>query len=193
MTTTSKDKALQHVVVTYWPNCIQPWEGRVSDDGWEQLVHGVTQPSVAPHGDKSRLEVFNFGQFDNGYRALKNHQHSTALLIDYDSGSAGGNLTLTKGELQACWGRWTFLAHTTISHRPEAARWRVAIPFDKPITKEEYGPTLSCAGHVGQPVLHLSLWLRLQWRLRRQVGGLPTSRALYDGVLRRADSHSKPL
>ncbi len=79
------------------------------------------------------------------YRDLEHFVCATGVVLDYDSLTdddvfkreqrekrpvSAGNRTLSAADLRRCFGRWCYLAHTSPSHRPGMARWRVILPFD---------------------------------------------------------------
>jgi putative DNA primase/helicase len=55
----------------------------------------------------------------------------SAIVLDLDNGQVG------KNEIQEFLGDLEYFAHTTYSHSPEKPKWRVVIPFSKPITPDK--------------------------------------------------------
>lgn len=127
--------------LTAWYGLNRPSRGCEFDATWEDLAKTVAEPTDLPDQGKAALRLWSFGTFMEGYRSQKKHISSSGMLIDYDSNAKEippGNTTMTRDDLLACWGDLRFLAHTTPSHRPGGARWRVLVLFSRPVDKGEY-------------------------------------------------------
>lgn len=66
-------------------------------------------------------------------RTNNNIDRITAIALDFDNGEISKQLIQTRlHEVE-------FFAHTTFSHSPEKQKWRVVIPFEKPIEPNQLG------------------------------------------------------
>jgi len=128
---------------TGWIELDRPGNAHPNKSTWTELVDTVADPDDLPEGGKATLMLWNLGTFTDGYRSGENHLHSSGVLIDYDSDPSAkpgerGYPELSADDLRQCWGPYKFLAHTTPSHRPGQARWRIAIPLSRPVSAGEY-------------------------------------------------------
>lgn len=97
-----------------------------------QLVELLAQPGEAFRvNDKRTLPQWSPTRFQPPRRKKANAIEASCLVLDYDDGT-------TIDEALTTWGQWCVLLHTSWSHRPEAHRFRVVLPLDRDITKQEY-------------------------------------------------------
>jgi hypothetical protein len=130
---------------TTWPSYSRPAEGRARTCTWEELAARVREPDRDLGGGKANLPLWSFASFRDGYRSGKHLERVCALAIDYDShperppeDPARGNPGLDLATLTRCWKRWRRVVHTTASHKPDAARWRVFLFLSRPVDEGEY-------------------------------------------------------
>jgi hypothetical protein len=83
--------------------------------------------------DKGRLPGWSAATFVGDRRKKDACEKVTALVLDYDGGA-------TIDEAELLWGKYFGLLHTTPSHRHDGQgdRFRVILPFDRPVTPAEY-------------------------------------------------------
>ena len=138
---------MDQLTFTCWDGGVRaPGDGRECRSTWDRLTARVLDPKSAPHSDKLGNPAWAFATFAGGYRRASGLVALHALAVDLDSdptlpgGAPGrGSPDLDATDLRAALGGWRYLAHTTWSHRPGAARWRVILPYSRPCSPEEHG------------------------------------------------------
>ncbi len=127
--------------LTVWANQTSA-QGKLERTSWADLEEEFSHPRDMPSSGKDGLPLWSFATFENNYRRKAGHLRSSGIIIDYDSDPeapmAQGNTMLSAEELRGCWGQYLFLAHTTPSHQPGKARWRVVLMLSRAVTSEEY-------------------------------------------------------
>jgi len=130
---------------TTWPSRAEPARGRQRDLEWEELEARVRDPSRGAGVGKAKLPQWSFASFRDDYRSGEHFQEAHALAIDYDShrelpsgDPKRGNPELDLAAITGCWGGWRRVVHTTASHRPGGARWRVFLFLSRPVSADEY-------------------------------------------------------
>lgn len=99
---------------------------------FRQLADMLTQPGEAFRvWDKRKLPQWSAARFDPPQRKKANAQSASCLVLDYDDGT-------TIDEAVQTWGQWALVLHTSWSHRPDHHKFRLVLPLDDDITKEEY-------------------------------------------------------
>ena len=99
---------------------------------FEQLVDLLTQPGEAFRvWDKRKLPQWSPAKFKPPRRKKVNAQDASCLVLDYDDGTTIERAVET-------WGQWSLILHTSWSHRPEHHKFRVVLPLDQDLRKEEY-------------------------------------------------------
>lgn len=100
--------------------------------GWETFVRNMTKtPPVTD--DKAARGWYCPAEFNPQYRDSDNFVARYAITFDFDHVDAN-----TWEDVHACWGGLAFLQYTTWSHKPEAPRFRVVIPLDRPASYDGY-------------------------------------------------------
>lgn len=98
----------------------------------DQLVELLTRPGDAFRVmDKRRLPQWSPTRFDPGKRKKAHAVEASCLVLDYDDGT-------TIDEALLAWGQWCAIVHTSWSHRPDHHKFRVVLPLDEDVTKDEY-------------------------------------------------------
>ncbi len=86
----------------------------------------------------------------NSRREAENVVHLSCLVLDYDSG-------VDIPQTSAQWTDWYHIVHTTWSHTPEHAKFRLILPLAKPIHAEDWRPFWTWgaqrAGMLNDPAL----------------------------------------
>ncbi len=132
------------LIITRWPSVEAVTQGTPYTTTWAQLCDLAQAPSPLPPGGKGALELWNAGDFQGAYRAGALLNGAYALIIDYDShtmaedGHEDGSPELSLLELCGCFRGWAHIIHTTPSHRPGRARWRVLLLLSRPVDEVEY-------------------------------------------------------
>jgi hypothetical protein len=108
---------------------------------WAQLAARLRDPTGRATSHRPNQPQWTFSTFRANRRAVEGIENIYGLTLDYD-----GNPDLTLRDLRAAWGQWCFLGHTTVHHnredlttrRPAFPRWRLFIPFTRPVSAEDF-------------------------------------------------------
>ena len=129
------------LTVTIWPRLTAPDKGKLTTLTWAALGARLRDPN--PAGRERKL--WAFATFRDNRRSGETHELSHALHLDFDcdpdlpSGDPKrGNPDLSAADLQRVLDGVRHLAHTTKSHAPGAARWRVIIPLSRSVEGDDY-------------------------------------------------------
>lgn len=101
-----------------------------------KVGHFENPKIVAPGGEKNYILCVG-ATFTNNMRSDANLIEYTMLSLDIDSGDWGD---LERAEELLKKANIEYIYHTTFSHTPENPRYRIFIPFDKPLTPVQYAP-----------------------------------------------------
>ena len=133
------------LIGTRWPSPKAPADGEAVAMTWNEVIEILDEPVSMPPRGKKDLPIWNFSRFRDHYRDGDHHELSSALLIDYDSNDSlddddpkRGNPGLGIADFEACWGGVAAAAHSTPSHSPSSARYRVLLPLDRAVDKDTY-------------------------------------------------------
>lgn len=121
--------------ITRWRNLRDP-EGTSAPVAWSDLFTEFSKPRPAYAGDDH--PGWSPVEFSPCRRARENARRVFAVCLDYD---AGESLDAATG----LWGAAFGLLHTTRKHLPDAPRFRVILPWARPVS----------------PFEHEALWLRI--------------------------------
>lgn len=127
---------------------------------WKQVVSDCVKPRKRWPGQKENLPGWSFTRWDDNDKRKRTDIERegkspdwpalelTGLALDYDDEP---NCSLAF--IKAAWGRWTYAAHTSASHmrqKKDSApmpRFRVLLPFSRPVTPEELKRVAAWARH----------------------------------------------
>jgi predicted P-loop ATPase len=114
--------------VTMWAS-LTDTTGMPKECDW--LTWFARLSAASPFQGKDRHPGWSAATFEPCLRATTNVRSLSAAVLDYDGGAT---IAEAVGTWRACFG---FL-HTTKSNTPEAPRFRVVLPFSRPVTPGEY-------------------------------------------------------
>lgn len=112
----------------HWPS-LSATSGRVVETEWAELFERFSKPSafLGTHDQPGWSAV----ACDPPQRGLEHVRRVYALVLDYDKGETiDGAISL--------WGEFFGFLHTTRKHTPDAPRFRVILPFSRPVSPFEY-------------------------------------------------------
>jgi len=121
--------------ITRWTSLRDPASGGLSTfAAWRDLfaAFAAPLPSFASEHDHPGWSP---ARFDPMRRANENARDLVALVLDYDN-KGGSNATIEQAA--RTWGRCFGLIHTTKRHAPTVPRWRMILPFSRPVSAEEH-------------------------------------------------------
>jgi hypothetical protein len=91
---------------------------------WEALVQALT--TFRPRAEKLETPCWSPASYSRPRRVGSNVEDVCALVLDYDDGR-----TIT--EADRAWSAYERVMHTSWSHRPEAHRFRLVMPLERPV------------------------------------------------------------
>jgi archaellum biogenesis ATPase FlaH len=115
--------------ITTWPSLVST-SGKVVEGDWDKILTEITRWRTFA-GDKEH-PGWSAAIFDPCERGNDNVKFMTALVLDYD----GTSSIDAAAEL---WSDYYGALHTTRKHTPEVHRFRVVLPFTRPVSPFEYG------------------------------------------------------
>ena len=117
--------------LTLWENAVNstgcPWQIR----SWDELFARLSRADGPFLGD-SEHPGWSPASFRDNHRAKADVVTVSALGLDYDGGTA-------QERIRELFGDYCGLAHSTRKSTPEAPRWRVVLPFSRPVSGFEFG------------------------------------------------------
>jgi len=133
--------------VTHWPSLLNT-RGRAVEVKWDELFRRFSV--WKPFAGQEAHPGWSAARFDPCERSEQNVRSLSALALDYDVG------TPVETAIAQWQGRYGFL-HTTRSHTPAHHRFRVVLPFGRPVSPFEYA----------------GIWRRVFHRLEGKVDPAP--------------------
>lgn len=139
---------------------------------WPDLAKWLTDepPEV---GDKAARGWYIPAEFDPVYRDSQNFVARHAITFDFD------HVTIdTWGDVVNAWSETTFAMYTTYSHLPEAPRFRVVMPLNRPAGYDEFQAVArKVATDVGIELIARESFVpaQMMYAPARRLGGLFTS------------------
>ncbi|QBX08367.1 hypothetical protein JavanS251_0009 [Streptococcus satellite phage Javan251] len=125
----------------------------------------------APQFISGKIEPDNTGTYKRNNDSLINRD---LVLIDYDDLEDAESF---KTAVSRALNEFTYMIYSTIKHRPEKPRYRLAVDVDRPMTESQYRATiLAITQAIGLPFDMASL----TWS---QLMGLPVDAGYYDSVI----------
>jgi len=115
---------------TSWPSIHASAGGEVIDTTWPAFFSFLADQPPPFAGDQ-RHHGWSPAIFDPPRRARENVTQVFALVLDYDKGTP-------IDDALRLWGEWYGCLHTSRSHTLEKPRFRVILPFKRPVTPAEY-------------------------------------------------------
>jgi len=112
----------------HWPS-LRETTGRVVETEWDELFDRFSEPREFRGTDEQ--PGWSATICDPPQRELEHVRRVTALVLDYDHGE-------TIDAAVALWGESYGFIHTTRKHKPDAQRFRVILPFARPVSVFEY-------------------------------------------------------
>lgn len=116
--------------ITFWPSLTETKRGSAwTAPSWESVFDRLSH--AVPYAGDHEHPGWSAARFEPCERALENVKLVYALCLDFDHGET------IRGVRQRLAGFFGVL-HTTRKHTPEAPRFRVVLPFSRPVTPAEY-------------------------------------------------------
>lgn len=115
--------------VTFWDNLRAVKTGKPERTLWPTLFGRWEKPGQFLGQDEH--PGWSPAEFDPCERALCHVQRVSALCLDYDG-------TASLDAAQGIWGAFLGFVHTTRKHTPESHRFRVVLPFKRPVSPFEF-------------------------------------------------------
>jgi hypothetical protein len=99
---------------------------------WKGFIELLTEPvEMFRMQNKRYLPTWSPARLEPARRANSNVQDISCLVLDYDDGTDPESAF-------DIWKDWTFVAHTSWSHGPGKHRFRIALPFSRPVRPPEF-------------------------------------------------------
>ena len=99
---------------------------------WKSFIELLTEPvEMFRMQNKRYLPTWSPARLEPARRANSNVQDISCLVLDYDDGTDPESAF-------GIWKDWTFVAHTSWSHGPGKHRFRIALPFSRPVRPPEF-------------------------------------------------------
>jgi len=169
------------IAFTTWGSLSEPTGGVESARTLAELAESFRGPKGRPTKDPNATPVWNAAIYRDGRRKGGDLRAVHGLVVDLDEWPEASEVDLAN----AC-GPFAYAAHTTASHRPGEARWRVVLPLAEPVRAtvwEKNQPqitdwiTLRFAAARGE----LAAWSgdKLEQKTASGIDVLPPSQAFY--------------
>ena len=133
------------VTVTIWRDVFTPDGGKQHNVDWPKIRERVVSPKPPRSATKEKNTVWHFGTFRDGRHDAEHLDVVYALHLDFDSDPSlrigdpkRGNPTLTVEDILRALPGVRLLAYTSWQHAPGAARRKVIVLLDAPVTGDEY-------------------------------------------------------
>lgn len=127
---------------TAWPSLLEAKDGEAMETTWDSFFDALAEPPPPFSGDQKH-GGWSPALFQPCHRARANVVSIHALVLDYDSGNSIDS---------ACqlWGDFYGFLHTSRRHTAEHPRFRVILPFTRPVTPAEFAVVWGWANEVAR-------------------------------------------
>lgn len=106
--------------------------GSLTLAGYQRLKGGSAKDKARAAHAKD-CSWYSLARFDPGTRTAANVVEVTGMILDFD-----GDPALTCEQISAPLGDVTHLITSTCSHHPDAPRWRLVVPYTRPVSPAEH-------------------------------------------------------